>query len=63
VTTLAHQTFEPKRKADLHEEECEKLAQKDRTIKALMHRIDALEAQVVAAQKQAAGRLQWRTLT
>jgi predicted RNase H-like nuclease (RuvC/YqgF family) len=63
MTTLTNQPFDLKHQADLYEAECEQLAQKDKTIKALMRRIETLESEVLEAQKQAAGRLQWRTLT
>ena len=62
MTTLVQPIFEPKRKADVIESLTETVAQRDKTIKALMKRIDALEKEVDVAQKQLVARINWRTL-
>jgi hypothetical protein len=61
--TLVSQTYTPNRRADHYEAKCEEVAQKEKTIVALMRRIESLEAEVLDSKRQAAGRLQWRMLT
>jgi len=62
MTHLAHPTFEPKRKADEIEALNEVVAQRDKTIKALGHRIDTLEELLQASQAHVISRYQWRAL-
>ena len=60
--TLVSPAFEPKRKADQIESLTETVAQRDKTIKALGHRIDTLEELLQASQQHLIARYQWRSL-